>query len=405
MLVRSSFLLWLILCPQGQPKKIPSNQEVVMRFSKNYDIDGLHSVMAGFFAQTERNPNSAQVQSKLSPGVIKKGAGLNYTTRYKLEHDLEQAKYLSQHLEEKWQADIFGTYVIPIYKQVLKGLPSEEELAPSRGIYKFGNTDFDKGIASIYNKALHVTDFSENLHDEEGNPVSLLNQNLDTELIQRQWFGEETDSHRGAPGVVVVDNLLSPEALERCRQVMMESTVWYETKSMKEGGYVGAYIDDGLYDRILIAVGFELQKALPRIMKGNPMRYLWAYKYDERYQGINVHADTAAINVNIWLTPDSANLDANSGGLVVYTVKPPEEWDFQNYNNNWDLIKKELLEPANYANITVPYKQNRAVIFDSALFHKTDEFRFKAGYENRRINLTILYGNMQKAKSAKEELN
>ena len=33
-------------------------------------------------------------------------------------------------------------------------------------------------------------------------------------------------------------------------------------------------------------------------------------------------------------------------------------------------------------------------MFDSALFHKTDDFSFKKGYLNRRINLTLLFGRM-----------
>jgi len=36
-----------------------------------------------------------------------------------------------------------------------------------------------------------------------------------------------------------------------------------------------------------------------------------------------------AVNVNIWLSLDGANLDQDSGGLVVYTTKPPGEWDMQ----------------------------------------------------------------------------
>jgi len=32
------------------------------------------------------------------------------------------------------------------------------------------------------------------------------------------------------------------------------------------------------------------------------------------------------------------------------------------------------------------------VIFDSNLFHKTDRIDFREGYENRRINVTMLYG-------------
>jgi hypothetical protein len=179
----------------------------------------------------------------------------------------------------------------------------------------------------------------------------------------------------------------------------MESTVWYETKTPRYGDYVGAYMDDGLHSRLLIALGFELHKALPRIMDGHAMKYLWAYKYDsENSAGIKTHADSAAVNVNIWITPDDANIDPNSGGLVVFTVKPPPEWDFHSFNSNWERIEEDLLKPANYANVTVPHKQNRAVIFDSALFHQTDHFKFKEGYENRRINLTILYGDMQHGK-------
>jgi len=37
-------------------------------------------------------------------------------------------------------------------------------------------------------------------------------------------------------------------------------------------------------------------------------------------------------------------------------------------------------------------RANRAVIFDSDLFHETDMTDFEKGYENRRINITLLYG-------------
>jgi len=32
------------------------------------------------------------------------------------------------------------------------------------------------------------------------------------------------------------------------------------------------------------------------------------------------------------------------------------------------------------------------VLFDSSLIHISDEMHFKPGYENRRVNLTLLYG-------------
>ena len=46
----------------------------------------------------------------------------------------------------------------------------------------------------------------------------------------------------------------------------------------------------------------------------------------------------------------------------------------------------------------VPYRENRAVIFDSALFHQTDVYQFRRGYRSRRINLTLLYGMMEKVR-------
>ena len=105
------------------------------------------------------------------------------------------------------------------------------------------------------------------------------------------------------------------------------------------------------------------------------------------------------MNVNIWLTPDDANLDPSSGGLVVYTAKPPADWDFNAFNTDTEKVHELLLKPTGYANVTVPYRQNRAVLFDSALFHNTDTFSFKKGYTNRRINLTFLYGDMQSSES------
>lgn len=44
------------------------------------------------------------------------------------------------------------------------------------------------------------------------------------------------------------------------------------------------------------------------------------------------------------------------------------------------------------APVRVPHRANRAVIFDSDLFHATDELRFREGYASRRVNIPMLYG-------------
>ena len=106
------------------------------------------------------------------------------------------------------------------------------------------------------------------------------------------------------------------------------------------------------------------------------------------------HADFAAVNVNFWLTPDEANLDPASGGLVIWDKEAPLDWDFADYNRDPARIR-QFLEGAGARRITVPHRQNRVVIFNSDLFHKTDDYRFRPGYENRRINVTLLYGYRQ----------
>ena len=70
---------------------------------------------------------------------------------------------------------------------------------------------------------------------------------------------------------------------------------------------------------------------------------------------------------------------------MVFTAKPPLNSDFSSYNTDTERALKEIIEPTGFANVTVPFRLNRAVMFDSALFHQTDIFRFKKGYKNRRM--------------------
>ncbi len=67
------------------------------------------------------------------------------------------------------------------------------------------------------------------------------------------------------------------------------------------------------------------------------------------------------------------------------------DWDFDRYNGDI-AATRAFLQGSGAQPMTVPYRANRAVIFDSDLFHETDVIRFREGYPNRRINVTLLYG-------------
>jgi hypothetical protein len=371
----------------------------VAYFFANDDLDGLHWALTNVFQRSLRNPNATRRGGEQLPAtLVARGGGSTYTTAYKLQHDLEQALYLAETLADPEQAYFFQHTVVPKYREVLDRIPPLESLTRTGGLYPFSPDDVDT-VGSIYNKAWHQANVHESLPlDAQGRPKPLLNPNLQLNSLQQQWLGIPTKSsdNRPHPGILVVDDVLTESALQAIRRILWDSTIWYQTKlPLQFGGYVGAYIDDGLHDRLLLQLARELARALPRIFESHPLRYLWAYKYDSNYTGINLHADQAAVNVNLWVTPDEANLDPTSGGLVVFTAKPDATMDFTAYNTNTQAVVEQLLAPTDFANVTIPYRSNRMVLFDSALFHQTDTFRFRKGYRNRRINLTFLYGTMQ----------
>jgi Tfp pilus assembly protein PilF len=198
------------------------------------------------------------------------------------------------------------------------------------------------------------------------------------------------------PQIVVIDDLLTAEALEKLRRFCLDSTIW---RAIYAGGYLGAFPEHGFAPPLLAQIAEELRAVYPVIIGDHPLLHFWAFKYDSSLRGINKHADFAAVNVNFWITPDEANLDPEHGGLVVWDAAAPLDWDFAKYNAADDdicaFLEREKAKP-----VTVPYRANRAVVFDSDLFHETDTIAFKPGYDNRRINVTLLFGRRHGADNA-----
>ena len=102
------------------------------------------------------------------------------------------------------------------------------------------------------------------------------------------------------------------------------------------------------------------------------------------------------IRDSFWITPDESNLDPDAGGLVIWpqSHEPSKDvydryaaYDKFAYAQDDAAVFGLTVDPA-----VVPYRANRAVIFNSAYYHTTDKYTFKDGYANRRINLTLLYG-------------
>ena len=213
-------------------------------------------------------------------------------------------------------------------------------------------------------------------------PEHCLNPANDWAEIEERYFAS-------VPEIIVIDDMLSPQALYELRRFHLISNVWH---SAYGNHYLGAFATKGAVSPLHFRVAQELRAKMPRIFGPHRLEQLWAFKYSQRMaRGINVHADFARVNLNFWVTPDDANLDPTTGGLVVYDVPAPVSWSFDEYNVQEDVIR-DFLKQNNAGARRVPYKCNRAVLFNSNLFHETDELHFKPGYENRRVNVTYLFG-------------
>jgi hypothetical protein len=95
--------------------------------------------------------------------------------------------------------------------------------------------------------------------------------------------------------------------------------------------------------------------------------------------------------VNFWVTPAEANLKPERGGLVICKAAPPESWAIKGYDADKARIVTFSERNAD-SMMRVPYSCNRAALFVSRLFHYSDAPEFKSGHENKRINVTLLYG-------------
>ena len=233
-----------------------------------------------------------------------------------------------------------------------------------------------RALAPSLNRILHYA-------DNPALPQGALNPELNVEEIEQRYNASQ-------PEIIYIDTLLQPEALTALQQFCRESTIW---KKDYEDGYIGAFLGEGFSSPLLLQVAEELRTAFPGIFHQHRLLQAWAFKQDSARRPLKIHADAAAVNVNFWITPDDANLDPASGGLIVWDKEAPRDWDFKVYNSTAFQPKiREFLNESGASPVKVPYRANRALVFNSDLFHESDTCVFRDDYESRRINITFLYG-------------
>ena len=104
-----------------------------------------------------------------------------------------------------------------------------------------------------------------------------------------------------------------------------------------------------------------------------------------------MHADRAAVSLNLWITPDSANLEPGRGGLRIWNKRVPAEY-FSYSPEQIDEADSALIAAPDAVLEVIPYRCNRAVLFHSDQLHGGDRMQFSDDYASRRVNVTFIYG-------------
>src|SRR4029079_331038 len=86
----------------------------------------------------------------------------------------------------------------------------------------------------------------------------------------------------------------------------------------------------------------ELKAAVPELLGEHHLTYWWSFVCQHQRPGTDIHADQSDISLNFWITPDSANLAPEGGGLEMWNVAAPPDWTFNDYNADRYRIRLHL---------------------------------------------------------------
>jgi len=205
-------------------------------------------------------------------------------------------------------------------------------------------------------------------------------------LTDRDWQDAERQYNASSPyNYAVLDNFFTPEAFASIREQLLTNWGWqYKNWQANE-----LYVRDPKIPEIK-QVADELKRQLPSVLEGMEFVRAWSFMH-QRNVGLKVHADNGAVTVDVWMTPDQYNLLPEAGGLKFFDVKRDPNMMIHEFNTvEW--AEKYFEQHTKGQSEAIPYGCNRAVLFDAATFHESDQVKFvEDGASTYRINLSLLF--------------
>ncbi len=199
---------------------------------------------------------------------------------------------------------------------------------------------------------------------------------------ETQLFFEKTE----AIPHLIIDDFLEPKICALLHSEMLNNQMWRLKNPLSKHLYNSQPITNETKN-LLLKSNHIAQQMLTKEIE---LIDYWAILYSKNTDG-NVHADFGQLTLTYWITPDKFNLNPETGGLLIYDVRRADNLSASSYLQTGNESEKFVITHTK-SNKIIPYRCNRAVIFDSSYYHKTNSPLFDTSHpEGMRMNITLAY--------------
>lgn len=320
----------------------------------------------------------------------------------KLRHDLEQLRHLAMggtkrnedELRKPWRQDLrtrwLSEEVVPKFEALMR---SFDALAGGRGSTAEVMAVFS-GVRPFFNRALYVP----NVALPRG-----------TTAINGDGRGDvfrEAERALRTRGVAVIDDILTPQALEVARELLVDSTIWYASKL--GGAVLKAQLKDGLDAELGLHVAREMQERwAPGLLGKQHLLDMFAYKFETSAfsVGLPLRCEDGVVIMNLWVVDGFDDRSSQAApnetpGLRLYAdaARVPEEYSFEEahgMNEEASPALKELVQGT--VPMHIAYRVNRAVLWRADMVYDVafSTSTWRPNYPNRRIDWLFSFGRSQ----------
>ena len=203
------------------------------------------------------------------------------------------------------------------------------------------------------------------------------------------WDGIHMNYELSHRSHVVVDDFLPPETTRQLHSELLANQMWRIKNPASKHLH-----NNRPSTNLLTCIAPTLENIIAQTFDGKyRLIDYWAMLYSRNTDG-NVHADFGDLTLTHWLTPDKYNACPRSGGLVLYDVRRPRDMPLTQYLSSGDASRAYVDSHTAGRVVVIPYRFNRAVVFNPTTFHKSHRPQFDLSRTSHmRMNVTFSFSN------------